>query len=401
VNTVLLGLVALLLATGIAFIYSADQVAAGGRPASEHWRLQVFWALLGAGMLAVAARVPLRILENLALPAYAGSIALLLATLALGGGEGPARWIRFGGFQIQPSEIAKLGVVLFLARVLTARGRTLDSLRDLLWPCAIAAIPAALVVLQPNLGTAIVFGAILAGMLFWAGTPPLLLFLLLSPLASLLLSFSFALWSTFIVGVGVLLYLTKPGRAETVYVAGMNLAMGVVTLPLWNSLEDYQKQRILVFLNPESDPRGAGWHLLQSQVAVGSGGLTGQGFLDGSQKRLAFLPEQHTDFIFSVVAEEMGFVGVILALALFAAFVNESVRVAQSSTDPFGSSVAFGIATVFTTHVVVNVAMTVGMMPITGLPLPFFSYGGSFLLACFLAVAVLQRVWTERFARRI
>jgi rod shape determining protein RodA len=303
--------------------------------------------------------------------------------------------------QVQPSEFAKIGVILYLAKILAARRRSLDSLHELVVPCLVAGVPAALVILQPNLGTGIVFGVILAAMLFWAGAPPLLLFLLFSPLVSLLLSFSFALWSTFIVGIGVLLYLAKPSRMEVLYTVGMNVFMGVVTLPLWNSLAEYQKKRLLIFLEPESDPRGAGWHILQSQVAVGSGGLLGQGFLEGSQKRLAFLPEQHTDFIFSVLGEEAGFVGVVLALVLFALFLNQCVRVAQSSTDPFGSTVAFGLTALFATHVVVNVAMTVGMMPITGLPLPFFSYGRSFLLASFIAVGLLERVWRERFARRI
>ena len=134
---------------------------------------------------------------------------------------------------------------------------------------------------------------------------------------------------------------------------------------------------------------------------MGSGGLLGQGFLQGSQKRLAFLPEQHTDFIFSVLGEETGFVGVVVVLVLFGLFLNQGVRIAQSSTDPFGSTVAFGLVALFTTHIVVNVAMTVGMMPITGLPLPFFSYGRSFLLASFIAIGLMQRVWHERFARRI
>jgi rod shape determining protein RodA len=401
-NAVLLVLAALLAAVGIAFIYSAGQLAAGRRPPSDYYQMQIVGAVMGGVLMLVVCRVPLRILEKIAAPAYLISLGLLLLPLFLSSSSSrPDRWIHFAGVQIQPSEFAKLGVILFLAKTLASRRRTLESLRDLILPCAIAAIPAALVILQPNLGTGIVFGVILVAMLFWAGAPPLLLFLLLSPAVSLLLSFSFALWSTFIVGIGVLLYLAKPSILETLYTVGMNVVMGVVTLPLWNSLADYQQKRLLTFLEPETDPRGAGWHILQSQVAVGSGGVLGQGFLHGSQKRLAFLPEQHTDFIFSVVGEEMGLLGVILALVLFALFINEGVRIAQSSTDPFGSTVAFGLVALFATHIVINVAMTVGMMPITGLPLPFFSYGRSFLLASFLAVGLLERVWRERFARRI
>lgn len=400
-NWLLLALVGLLTGAGITFIYSAGQLAWGRHAVTGSHEAQIVWAFLGILAMLVVSRVPLRLLDKVALPVYLVSIAILVVSLAIESGEGPSRWIRFGGLQVQPSEFAKLGVILYLAKILGGRRRNLESFRDLIWPCTLAAVPAALVILQPNLGTGIVFGAILLGMLFWAGAPPLVLFLLVSPAVSLMLSFSFALWSTFIVGIGLLLYVAKPPRLETLYTVAMNVVMGVVTLPLWNSLPEYQKKRLLIFLEPESDPRGAGWHILQSQVAVGSGGLLGQGFLHGSQKRLAFLPEQHTDFIFSVVGEEMGFVGVCLALGLFALFLDQGVRIAQSSTDPVGSTLAFGLVSLFATHVFINVAMTVGIMPITGLPLPFFSYGGSFLLASFIAVGLLQRIWRERFARRI
>lgn len=400
-NGLLLAWVGLLVGVGIAFIYSAGQLATGPGASPDYYRAQVVWAFIGVSAMLVVSRLPLRILERLAGPVYLLSLGVLVLPLLFSSSAGPDRWIHVGGRQFQPSEFAKLGVILYLAKTLAARRRNLDRFRDLIWPSTLAAIPAALVIVQPNLGTGIVFGAILVAMLFWAGAPPLLLFLLFSPVVSLLLSFSFALWSSFIVGIGILLYLAKPSWLETLYTVVMNVVMGVVTLPLWNSLAEYQQKRLLVFLEPEADPRGAGWHIIQSQVAVGSGGLLGQGFLEGSQKRLAFLPEQHTDFIFSVVGEETGFLGVLLALALFALFLNEGVRIAQSSSDPFGSTVAFGLVGLFTTHIVVNVAMTVGMMPITGLPLPFFSYGGSFLLASFVGIGLLERVWRERFARRI
>jgi rod shape determining protein RodA len=395
----LLVLVLVLAVAGVVFIYSAGQVAGGRSAISEIYQLQLVWALVGFGAMLVFVRVPLRLLEKLAGPIYLLSVGALIFTLLLPD-SGPNRWIRVGGMQAQPSEFAKLGVILYLAKVLGTKRRSLERLGDLAWPCLLAALPLALVILQPNLGTGIVFGVILVAMLFWAGASPLMLFLLVSPLVSLLLSFSIGLWSAFIVGLGLLLYLAKPSWAVTLYTVVMNVVMGVVTLPLWNALAEYQRQRLLIFLEPELDPRGAGWHILQSQVAVGSGGLLGQGFLEGSQKRLAFLPEQHTDFIFSVVGEELGFIGVAFSLVVFALFLNEGIRIAQSSSDPFGSTVAFGVVALFTTHIVINVAMTVGMMPITGLPLPFFSYGGSFLLACFVSVGMLERVWRERYARR-
>jgi rod shape determining protein RodA len=173
--------------------------------------------------------------------------------------------------------------------------------------------------------------------------------------------------------------------------------MGIVALPLWNSLAGYQKQRLLVFLQPESDPRGAGWNLIQSKVAIGSGGWFGKGFLEGTQKRLAFLPERHTDFVFSVLGEELGFLGVLAAFVLFGLLLAEGVRIAERNSDPFASTVAFGLVILVAGHLVVNTAMTAGLLPITGLPLPFLSKGGSFLLVCFAAVGLWRKAWHERF----
>jgi rod shape determining protein RodA len=173
--------------------------------------------------------------------------------------------------------------------------------------------------------------------------------------------------------------------------------MGVFAMPFWNRLAPYQQNRLLAFLNPEVDPRATGWHVIQSRVAIGSGGLLGNGFTQGTQKRLAFLPAQHTDFIFSVVGEELGFVGVLAALALFGALVFVLLRIARRATDPFSSLCVFGVAGMLFTHIVENIGMTVNLMPITGIPLPFFSYGGSFLLCCCLAVGIALRVaWESR-----
>jgi rod shape determining protein RodA len=166
---------------------------------------------------------------------------------------------------------------------------------------------------------------------------------------------------------------------------------------MWNRLAPYQQNRLLAFLNPDVDPRAAGWHVIQSKVAVGSGGLLGKGFTDGTQKRLAFLPAQHTDFIFSIVGEELGFVGVLAALILFGWMLLNLLRIARKATDPFSSLCVFGIAGLFFTHIVENVGMTINLMPITGIPLPFFSYGGSFLLACSIGVGISLRVaWESR-----
>ena len=166
-------------------------------------------------------------------------------------------------------------------------------------------------------------------------------------------------------------------------------------LPLWQRLATYQQLRLVSFLNPELDPRATGWHIIQSKIAIGSGGWLGKGFTMGSQKRLAFLPAQHTDFIFSVVGEELGFIGVVVALVLFFLLLGTLIRIARRVPDPFGSLVAFGVAGVFFTHIFENVGMTANVMPITGIPLPFFSYGGSFLLTCCLMVGLCLRLAQE------
>jgi rod shape determining protein RodA len=247
------------------------------------------------------------------------------------------------------------------------------------------------------LGSAIIFIAILFCMLLWAGTKPSLMILLASPAIGLVLAFSTVAWGIWLAILGGLLLWWRPYLWEGLAVVAANVAMGVFALPFWNRLAPYQQNRLLAFLNPEVDPRATGWHVIQSKVAVGSGGLFGNGFTLGTQKRLAFLPAQHTDFIFSVVGEELGFIGVVAALALFAALVFVLLRIARKATDPFSSLCVFGIAGMLFTHIVENIGMTINLMPITGIPLPFFSYGGSFLLVCSLGVGIALRVaWESR-----
>lgn len=395
-NWYLLSLALALALGGLALLYSAGQTASGVN--AEYWQFQLIWLFVALVAYATIGFVPLRLLEKLSWPVYGLALALLVVVLMMPEINGSRSWIRFGPVGFQPSEFAKLAVILVVARWVASLGGPPRELTDLAAPAALAAVPAALTLLQPDLGTTMVFVLLLGGLCFWAGAPPLLVFLLLSPIVSMLLTFSLPLWSLYIIAVGALLFLVNPERRTWVYVGGANLLMGIVALPLWNSLAGYQKQRLLVFLQPDSDPQGAGWNVIQSKVAIGSGGWLGKGFLEGTQKRLAFLPERHTDFIFSVLGEELGFIGVGLAFALFALLLVEGVRIAERNPDAFGSTVAFGLVVLIASHVVINTAMTAGLMPITGLPLPFMSKGGSFLVVCFVAVALWRQVWYERFA---
>jgi rod shape determining protein RodA len=397
----LAGVVLALAAYGLAVLYSAGQTDVPTF-VTAIWRKQAIWLAVGAAAAALAYRTSPRLLEWATPYVYGTAVLVLLLTLATGSGAGTAAsersWITVGGVRLgQPAELAKLAAILMLARWLAERRRPPATLRELLAPGAIVGAPAALVALQPDLGSALVFAAILFAMLYWAGTKPWLLVLLASPVIGLVLAFSTVAWGLWIVALVGLLLWWRPYLWEGLTVLGCNVAMGVVAVPLWKRLAPYQQNRLLAFLNPEVDPRAAGWHVIQSKIAIGSGGLLGQGFTHGSQKRLAFLPAQHTDFIFPVVGEELGFVGVAVALVLFAALVLILLRIARRATDPYASLCVFGVAGMLFTHIVENVGMTVNLLPITGIPLPFFSYGGSFLLTCSLAVGLALRVaWDSR-----
>jgi rod shape determining protein RodA len=263
------------------------------------------------------------------------------------------------------------------------------------YPGVITFIPFLLVVLQPDLGSALVFIAILFAMLYWAGARPTLLLLLLSPAIGLAVAFSTAAWGAWIVLLFLLVLYVRPYLWEGLTVMLANVVMGVIALPFWRHLAPYQQNRLLAFLNPEVDPRATGWHIIQSKVAIGSGGWFGKGFTLGTQKRLAFLPAQHTDFIFPIVGEELGFAGVVVALALFTSLLLVLLRVSRRATDPFSSFCVFGIASLFFAHILENVGMAVNLLPVTGIPLPFFSYGGSFLLSCCLCIGIVLRVARE------
>jgi len=394
----------LLVLFGLLMLYSAGQTDVPVLAAEGAWKRQLIWLGAGAVLAALVFRLSPRLLEWAALPLYIFSLVLLAVTLVIGRGAGTAAssksWIYIGGHAVgQPAELAKIAVVLMLARYLSGRREAPASLRDLVAPCLLAGVPALLVLKQPDLGSALVFGGILFAMLYWAGVKPSLLFMLASPVVSLLLAFTIWTWVTWMAILITLMIIWRPYVAEAAAVAVLNAVMGFVAIPIWRRLEPYQQNRLLTFLNPEVDPQKAGYHAIQSKVAIGSGGWFGNGFLEGPQKRLAFLPAQHTDFIFSVVGEELGFLGVLAALLLFLIFFLVLLRIARRAVDPFSSLVVFGLTGLFGTHVFENVGMTVNLMPITGIPLPFFSYGGSFMLASSISLGlVLRAAWDARLA---
>ena len=384
---------------GVATVYSAGQTDVSTRLVGL-WRSQALYLALGLGAAWVVSRASVRALDYLSPVFYGGTLFVLALLPFIGCGAGTARstksWVCIGGQTIgQPSELAKIAVVIMLAKALSSRSEAPRSLFDLWQPALVVAVPWVLIMLQPDLGTGLVFVGIFFAMLFWAGTNWRLLVLAASPAISLVLAFSTQLWGAWFIALILLVYWTKPFIGESIAVVAANLATGVAAPLIWERLDPYQQRRLLVFLDPSSDPLKGGYHVLQSQIAVGSGGLFGKGFTQGTQKRLAFLPEQQTDFIFPVVAEELGLLGVLVALALFAWLMMRCIRVAGRSQNAFASFVAFGLVSMLFIHVVENVGMTIGVMPIAGIPLPFFSYGGSFMLACWIAIGILVRLSLE------
>lgn len=281
---------------------------------------------------------------------YGATIVMLLAVMVVGTSAlGAQRWIQIGPITIQPSEFTKLMMIISLANMLESRVGKLNTFKELLPVFLFLGIPAFLVFKQPDLGTSLVYVAILAGMLFVSGIRMRLVQIMVGTVVAL--------------------------------------------LPLsWFVLQEYQKQRIMVFLNPNVDPFGAGYHIIQSKIAIGSGLLLGKGLFEGTQSQLNFLPENHTDFIFSVVGEELGLLGCFLVLGLLLVVVYRSFLIAKRSVDPFGMLIATGIGSMLLFEVLVNVGMTTGIMPVTGIPLPFISYGVSALTTNLLSIGLLLNI---------
>jgi len=350
--------VVLLMGFGVLFIYSASY-RGDGLPVSPFYRKQLVWFVLGLVSFLAMVAIDYHRLGEAAWWLYLVGVALLVLVLFFGTEvHGSHRWLRLFGIQVQPSEFAKLATLLLLARYLSRPGRDVGSPRAVITVCALTLIPAALIIQEPDLGTAAVLGPMAFVMLYAAGVP-----------------------------------LRK---------LGILLAIGLLFLPFaWFGLDDYQRNRLLVFFDPGRDPLGSGWNKMQSEIAVGSGGLTGKGYLQGTQNVLGFLPRTvaPTDFIYSVIAEEMGFVGSALVMLLYAAVLIATIRAALLARDKLGRLLAVGMAAVIYCHVFVNIAMTIGLMPITGLPLPLISYGGSFTVSTMIGLGMIQSVFVRRYRR--
>ncbi len=392
----LFGMLALL-AIGVLAIYSATYNS-GSSYLRQNYERQLIWAAIGGILFLVMAFLHFRYYQAFAYVFYGFAIVLLVVVLAVGKiGGGAVRWISIAGLKFQPSEWAKLFTIFALARYLSDNKNQVRSTRVLITAFAIGLLPMILIFEEPDLGTSLVFAAIIPSILFWADVSPLALFLIGAPFLTMLASFNFyTFFADMVLLVGVLYFVKRP----LVFSVGnvlLNLFVGIMTPFLWNSLHTYQQKRILTFLGFVSDPKGISYQIIQSKVAIGSGGLWGKGFLHGTQTQLRFLPAQHTDFIFSVIGEEFGFIGAMVVLFLFALVLYRGFKISSVSKNNFAGLMGIGITTMFLYHAVVNIGMATGIMPVTGLPLPFVSYGGSFLLVSMASMGVLANISMRRY----
>ncbi|MER3435571.1 MAG: rod shape-determining protein RodA [Leptolyngbya sp. ERB_1_1] len=367
----------------------------------QDWVFHLFIGGLGTFLVLMMARLRYDALLAWKWWIYGATNFSLLLVMVMGlEAKGAQRWLGFFGFGIQPSEFAKLGAIITLAAVL--HQRSASTIPMMLKVLAIAALPWVLIFLQPNLGTSLVFGAITFGMLYWGNANPGWLLLLLSPVISAVLFTTLITKGALGIGaiglwiaiVGFVAWKTLPWRTYgTLVPVVMNLIAGGLGQVLWQFvLHDYQKARIVMFINPDQDPLGAGYHLIQSRIAIGAGELTGRGLFHGTQTQLDFIPEQHTDFIFTAIGEELGFLGSAFVLGAYLLICYRLLIIAQNAKDEFGSLIAVGVFSMIIFQVSINIGMTINLSPVTGIPLPWLSHGNAALLMNFMAIGLVESV---------
>lgn len=397
---------------GVAAIYSAVLGAEGSVVQPYHLR-QLRWLGIGIGVALVAVAVQPRTIEGAAPLLYGGTILLLVALLVLPAETGGTkRWMSLGPASFQPSELAKIVTVFLIARVLSDKRLDPNRAFSIIRIALLGFLPMVLILKQPDLGSSLAFPPIVMALLYWRGLSGERLFLIVAPVLSAGTAFLYPPllgqaanwfhllpWATLMLVVTAVVVHSRMGLPRGILTIASNIVAGLATPYLWEKLHDYQRLRIVTFLQPESDPRGAGYQIIQSKVAIGSGGILGKGYLHGTQSTLDFLPERHTDFIVAVLGEEWGLAGMMVVLGLFFFVIYKAVRFAQESRHSFASLAAFGIATILSFHVLVNVGMATGMMPVTGLTLPLVSYGGSSLVTTMTMVGLLVGIGMRRYER--
>lgn len=389
-----IGIVLMLLGVGLASIYSATYDSGS----SALFYRQLTFAAVGVVLMLIIAFTPFRTIQLLSYPLYGFSVFALLMILVMGKVvAGSKSWFGVGGFGLQPSEIVKVTTLLALATYLSQRSVTLRRLKEIFITFGIVLLPVGLIILQPDMGTAIIYLGALLFVLYWAGASNILLLTLLAPIAAAISSL-FGTTAFLIVTVAtlIILYLLRENRLFSSVVFSFTVLVGASTQFIFGKLAPHQQQRILTFLNPDSDPLGSGYNVIQSKIAIGSGGLFGKGFLQGTQTQLNFLPAQWTDFIYCVPSEEFGFIAAFLILFLLTALLVRGVQIASRVKSRYASIVAIGAVSIFAVHMAINIGMSMGMMPVIGVPLPFLSYGGSNLISNLVMVGLLLNMYANR-----
>ncbi len=394
----LIGAAFVLSVIGIILIYSAQYDAQTGDSMNYYYR-QIIWLAIAIVMLLILIHIPLRMIDFFSYLGYIAAFILLVLVLIIGQSKGGAdRWFSLGPVNFTPSDVAKLALMAALSRFLAYSKSAPESLKRLFISGLFTIIPVMLILKQPDLGTSMVFIALLFSLWFWSGLSPFYLFLIVSPMFSLLAAFHWITWVIYLVILITVILIARPKMFLGFYTIIANLAFGIITPYIWNSLAAYQKLRILTFLDPGRDPRQAGYQIIQSKIAIGSGGIFGKGFLGGSQSQLKFLPERHTDFIFSVLGEEFGFLGTLLVVLIFAYIIYRGVAIAARCRSKFASNLAWAAVTILFFQFFVNVGMTFGLTPVTGLPLPWLSYGGTSMILSWMLIGFIVLAdynWTE------
>jgi len=366
--------------------------------AQENFQRQVIWGAVAFIIFFITYSLPTNIFKSFAVPVYLISLLLLLAVLAIGRQiSGSKSWLAIGSIGFQPSEMAKIATIMAIAAYLSRNNSNIDSFKDILITLAIGVTPVLLILMEPDMGTSIVFMGMILIMFFWKGISSFSLFVVLSP-AFVAIAAIFGTLYFIIALILVLVFLItfKRDLFFSASIFAIGLSSGFFADYVYHALSPHQQKRIQSFLDPMADPLGSGYNTIQAKVAIGSGGLTGKGFLAGNQTQLQFIPEQWTDFAFCVIGEECGFIGSIIVISIFLVLFLRILKLTYTTKDEFLSLVSIGILSVYLIHFIINLGMVVGILPVIGIPLPFISYGGSSLLVNMFMLGILANFYRTR-----
>jgi rod shape determining protein RodA len=385
----------LLIVIGLTAIYSSTF----NHPTmSGNFNRQLVFSIAAIIIFFITYSLPTNSFRTITTPTYLFSLLLLVVVIVVGRKVSGARsWLDLGPFGFQPSEFAKIGTVLAMSAYLSRKNTDIESFKDILISLGIGFIPVMLILLEPDMGTAIVFLGTILVLLFWKGISLFGLFIVLSPgFVAIAAIFGFYYFLASLILVLIVLMIFRKDIFFSGSIFALNLAAGFFTDYLYNALSPHQQKRIQSFIDPNTDPLGAGYNTIQAKVAIGSGGLFGKGFLQGNQTQLQYIPEQWTDFIYCVIGEEFGFLGSIIVLVLFLYLFLRILKIASTTKDEFLSLTIIGILSVYIIHYLINIGMVVGILPVIGIPLPFVSYGGSSLLVNMFMLGIIANVYRNR-----